>query len=259
METRTRSKFTKPKGGSATSTAATVTKSSTSLSETPLVNRGGAQCVQTDSFSDANISLSKINEIIGAAICKPNAVDNLRNVCNVHVSTENLVSDISTSSNVALTSIQSLIEIALDRHYDRLSRMFSEKLDDAIRELRDDFIVVESDIVDLKSETKSLSERMTLCENNVVSNTDVCSEIQDREKRSKNVILHGLSECESTEDDLLCVNSLLAKLPDKPIARAVSRLGKQINDKIRPLKLFFDSKEIPIFFLKMQNFLNQKN
>ena len=53
--------------------------------------------------------------------------------------------------------------------------------------LEDNFKGLESDVVNLQSQTKSLSERLTFCENNVTSVADVCSEMRDREQRAKNV------------------------------------------------------------------------
>ena len=156
----------------------------------------------------------------------------------------------SAVSNTSLLTIQGMINSALDRQYDRIKRMFTEKLDAAVKDLRDDLANVESDVAGLQSETKSLSERVTYCEDNVVRIVDICSEVRDREQRSKNVILHGFSEHGSTDNDLLTVNQLLEKFPGKPKAKSAHRLSKLVNDKTRPLKLFFESRDIPMLLFK---------
>ena len=128
-----------------------------------------------------------------------------------------------------------------------------------MKELRDDISCVEADVADLQAEHKLFSERLTFCENNLINVTDICSEIRERDQRAKNVILHGFTEHGSSNDDLENVNLLLAEHVAKPQAKSVLRLGKIVNDKIHPLKLIFDSREVPMSLFKDSEFFSSRN
>lgn len=108
------------------------------------------------------------------------------------------------------------------------------------------------------SEMRQEIEALKTSRSQGINMETVISEINDREKRSRNVILFGIPELSSVDDielrknhDTKKVREVLADIHDSEAPVSVIRLGKlHSNQSPRPLKLIFSSRPQAMRILK---------
>ena len=157
----------------------------------------------------------------------------------------------ASNDNITLEAIGAMIKTALDLQYGKIRDVITEK----INELRDDLAEIESDLNDLQEDVDILNERVARCENeNSVNVNAICAELNERRERARNILLLGFKDYQDAATDLSKVNEILLNLDEKPQAKFAFRLGKQIPEKIRPLKLVFDSVSTVNYIFKNRDF-----
>lgn len=109
----------------------------------------------------------------------------------------------------------------------------------------------------LVSEMRHEIEALKTAQGNRADLETIISEISDRKKRSKNVIMFGVPESPPDVDsetrrkqDQESVKEALANITQSESPIAVLRLGKQLNQAPRPLKLVFSSRTQAVRILK---------
>lgn len=159
---------------------------------------------------------------------------------------------VNSKKSATLADLQS----GLDQLFLRLSNHMDAKFDELnekIQDIADDIIILDERISTL--EEKSSTDIVNTGQ--VVN--DIRGEIIERERRACNVLILGLTELESTADDLTYVNKLLEELPDAPIVSKCIRIGKIIPNRIRPLKLFLKSNNEVKLLFRDKKFFDSKN
>lgn len=150
----------------------------------------------------------------------------------------------------------SQLNTALDERFDRFSNLFKESLN----EIRENFNRIDNDICEIKKRVEQLEKNHNEnCNDSLLLANSVCDEIADRNRRAKNIILHGLGNSENGEDDLTLFNNMLNEIPSMPQALSASRIGKSRDNLSRPIKITFASREEVITIFKNKQFFIQKN
>lgn len=121
---------------------------------------------------------------------------------------------------------------------------------------------------DLKVEIKNLTEKITSLERKVAQSStsslnggsmeDIIAEVNERLKRSKNIIIRGVPEQVSGNDyaDERSVSDLLDSFVSDTTPTSVVRLGRTkpgINDQPRPIKVTFSSESVVKKILKAKS------
>lgn len=106
-------------------------------------------------------------------------------------------------------------------------------------------------VTTLTSEINSLKENKSATTEESVIIQKVIGEINEREKRSSNIIIFNCVEEENVTDDIK-VNELLSTLSNDLETSYLKseRLGKIVDGKIRPIKVSLKSKEDVVAVLK---------
>lgn len=156
------------------------------------------------------------------------------------------VSLLDVEADISPVTVDQLND-ALDRHFERVSSLLNTKTNEIMQQIGR----MELDILDM-------NDRLTCPENSESRDSEVRSEllsevvheIQDRSRRSRNVILHGFAELnDNTLSEFDNNNNFLRDSLHLPTAVYVSRIGKKSESKTRPLKLCFSSSdEVRSFF-----------
>lgn len=143
----------------------------------------------------------------------------------------------STIENVTIEQNKMKIQLAAMAEFDNKTLKRIETLESNIQEFKQSALVG-SVSIPCKSE-------------------DIIAEINDRTIRSKNIIIMGMPEPNSTnlrensEQDKIEVNKLLKILDSNcPEPAKIIRLGKPFGDKNRPIKVCFASQSTAIFILR---------
>ncbi|CAK1601341.1 unnamed protein product [Parnassius mnemosyne] len=120
----------------------------------------------------------------------------------------------------------------------------------------------EQKICHLESEIKSF--KITTGTSSLSYGTEkIMAEISEREQRSKNIVIIGISENAAldkehrTEFDKGEVIKILKTIDATcPLPKKILRLGKYTSGKHRPIKIFFESQDVVKFLLKNKTKLN---
>lgn len=109
---------------------------------------------------------------------------------------------------------------------------------------------LKKDIVNLKNNSCNSSQSTNSIYD--ISSIDLVDEIQERDKKSCNIIIFNIIESNSSDDEL--ANDLIKNLNIDANISSVIRLGKQSN-KPRPIRITFDSPRAVLSVLKSKKSL----
>lgn len=158
------------------------------------------------------------------------------------------------------STIQETMKVEIANRLDDLSRSMTSVVD-RIGALE----AVADEVVHLSQKVSSMEARLSELESKAISSSasgigmpatssagssqDIYQELEDRRRRSYNVMVMGLAEPTDPHrpDDLAVFNRVLEDLPKASSAR---RLGRNVNGRPRPLKVTFASPEDARLILK---------
>lgn len=184
--------------------------------------------------------------------------------------TRRTTSSAQAAPPITLEVLNKSIESALDKHLEKVKVTVNESLDNALKELREQVNRIEKDLKDVSEKSKTaiaqLSKRVEEIESNVANDpsplqliTDSCNEIAERTKRAKNIIVYGFPENSKNSDDLKSMNELFLDIKLELQAKFALRLGKKVANRMRPLKLIFDSVNQVSSLFRHKKLLDDKN
>lgn len=129
----------------------------------------------------------------------------------------------------------------------RLLKFFCTGCDKGLKELPE----LESLLNKLLVEVDNLKSNLGNNQNHNLSNDFIINEINERNKRAKNLIFYNIQECNSNQSyerisfDTKQVNDTIASIlvdsGNPPIPLRVIRLGCYQSGKLRPIKVIFES------------------
>lgn len=147
------------------------------------------------------------------------------------------------------------LDAALSTHLNNIAKLFDEKLANVL--IRIDEL---DNNLDLLNQRVSNLENVDIVQQSSAELVNVvCSEMKDRERRLKNIIVFGLAEKANPGDDLIFVNNLISSLPEKPCAVFTRRLGKKKLANFRPLKITLDSPASVKLLFKNRKIFDDEN
>ncbi|CAK1543966.1 unnamed protein product [Leptosia nina] len=170
-------------------------------------------------------------------------LDILKQTTQLHNDNVAIITQNTTSIKEQLEDIKSTTEYLLSEN---------NELKSEIKTLKDSWETHETKFKELENKIAK-EKKLVVCE-------DLLSEIQDRADRCKNVIFVGVPEQTSLNweerqiAEIDSVEQVLGKiLKECPKLKKVSRIGKYNTAKIRPLKVCFESEDIPGKILRSKN------
>ena len=142
---------------------------------------------------------------------------------------------------LTIANLNTVIQDAFSKFHAKIDKTITDKLKKSIDPLS-------KKVSSLLDKHNKLSDRVTIVEKLITPESlapklsnNICDEIIERNKRACNVIVYNFREYNDPKTDLTKINDFIkSKIPEVSPAVFAKRLGKTTNDKIRPLKLFFD-------------------
>lgn len=160
----------------------------------------------------------------------------------------------NVSNKDVLIMLGQLFEVVLD-HKNQVQNTLEDVIahqQNRIKDLESEVEAIKIELVQLKGDSNKQVNSVKSDENQ----TNLISEIQDRNFRSKNLIVHNIPECtsevirERVDFDKTQVIHLLEKLEmESNVDFKVSRIGKKSN-QTRPIRLMLPSANIAVDCLK---------
>lgn len=118
-----------------------------------------------------------------------------------------------------------------------------EKLTEDINSLKNENITLKMELQSYKSNTRNNAFTV-----NSPTSVDIVRELKDRELKSHNFIMFDVNE--SVIDVKALAYNLIKRLKINTVISSATRIGKQLDNKTRPIKVSLNSSEAVISIMK---------